>query len=267
MSLKAAQPIPWRARGMGGPASARDPPRRPSPARLQPPSSALREAGGQPSTTERRPHHEHRTFPHDSLKAERSPCVPPSGAPTDFLGRARGDGWDAAGGPVPRAETRLSCLFKQLNLSRGEHVAWEDPRPRGTRLVAPRPPAYSPQAPPFEKQEVSLQPQKGDRITSTVRFRMTPSRLSGAPAYHQAEPFEKQEVSLQPLKGDCIANTLRPSRRYPKPPEQKVSLHPRLRRLPLKPRRCAPRAPDARRRADPRGGDPRSGDVAPQRPP
>ncbi len=70
--------------------------------------------------------------------------VPASGAQDDLLGRARGDGWDAAGGPVPRAETRVPCLFKQISSTRGEHVAWEDPRPRGTRLVAPRPPAYSP---------------------------------------------------------------------------------------------------------------------------
>ncbi len=81
-----------------------------------------------------------------------------SGAQDDSLGRARGDGWDAAGGPVPRAETRVPCLFKQLILSRGEHVAWEDPRPRGTCLVAPRPPAYSLRAPPFEKREVSAHP-------------------------------------------------------------------------------------------------------------
>ncbi len=46
LSLQAYQSIPWRARGMGGPASARDPPRRPSPARRQPPSSAPREARG-----------------------------------------------------------------------------------------------------------------------------------------------------------------------------------------------------------------------------
>jgi len=78
-----------------------------------------------------------------------------SGAPTDSLGRARGDGWDAAGGPVPRAETRISCLFKHLSFTRGEHVAWEDPRLRGTCRVAPRPPAFSPQAPPVDKQEVS----------------------------------------------------------------------------------------------------------------
>ncbi len=38
-----------------------------------------------------------------------------------------------------RGDTR-TCLFKHLSLTRGEHVAWEDPRPRGTRLVAPRPP-------------------------------------------------------------------------------------------------------------------------------
>ena len=86
-----------------------------------------------------------------------------SGAQEDSLGRARGDGWDAAGGPVPRAETRVPCLFKQLILSRGEHVAWEDPRPRGTCLVAPRPPAYSLRAPPFEKREVSAHPRRYGR--------------------------------------------------------------------------------------------------------
>ena len=32
---------------------------------------------------------------------------------------------------MPRAETRVSCLFKQLSLTRGEHVAWEDPRREG----------------------------------------------------------------------------------------------------------------------------------------
>ncbi len=84
--------------------------------------------------------------------------APGSGAQDDLLGRARGDGWDAAGGPVPRAETRVPCLFKHLSLTRGEHVAWEDPRPRGTRLVAPRPPAFSPQAPPLAKHEVSAHP-------------------------------------------------------------------------------------------------------------
>ncbi len=89
--------------------------------------------------------------------------VPASGAPTDSLGRARGDGWDAAGGPVPRAETRVPCLFKQISSTRGEHVAWEDPRPRGTRLVAPRPPAFSLRAPPVVKQEVSLHPRPRTR--------------------------------------------------------------------------------------------------------
>jgi len=71
-----------------------------------------------------------------------------SGAPTGPLRRARGDGWDAASGPEPRAETRVSCLFKQLSLSRGEHVAWENPRREGPRLIAPRPPAYSPKLRP-----------------------------------------------------------------------------------------------------------------------
>ncbi len=87
-----------------------------------------------------------------------------SGAPTDSLGRARGDGWDAAGGPVPRAETRVPCLFKQLSLTRGEHVAWEDPRPRGTRLVAPRPPAFSLRAPPVVGE---ASPTRGRRSAKT----------------------------------------------------------------------------------------------------
>ena len=56
-----------------------------------------------------------------------------------------------------RGDTR-TCLFKHLSLTRGEHVAWEDPRPRGTRLVAPRPPADSPRAPPLAKHEVSAHP-------------------------------------------------------------------------------------------------------------
>jgi len=41
---------------------------------------------------------------------------------------------------VPRAETRVSCLFKRLSFTRGEHVAWEDPRREG--------PASSPLARP-----------------------------------------------------------------------------------------------------------------------
>ena len=57
-----------------------------------------------------------------------------------------------------RGDTR-TCIFKHLSLTRGEHVAWEDPRPRGTRLVAPRPPAYSPQAPPLAAHELSAHPQ------------------------------------------------------------------------------------------------------------
>ncbi len=96
--------------------------------------------------------------------------APASGAQDDLLGRARGDGWDAAGGPVPRAETRVPCLFKHVSLSRGEHVAWEDPRPRGTRLVAPRPPAYSPpsSAPRQARGERSptrMQPKRKPRVT------------------------------------------------------------------------------------------------------
>ena len=86
-----------------------------------------------------------------------------SGAQDDSLGRARGDGWDAAGGPVPRAETRVTCLVRQFIPTRGEHVAWEDPRPRETCLVAPRPPAYSLRAPPFEKLEVSAHPRRYGR--------------------------------------------------------------------------------------------------------
>ncbi len=149
LSLQADQPIPWRSRGMGGPASARDPPRRPSTPAYSHQSPPLAK-------------HEVSAHPH-GYRAKRGTRVtddstPGSGAQEDLLGRARGDGWDAAGGPVPRAETRVPCLFKKTSLTRGEHVAWEDPRPRGTRLVAPRPPAYSPQAPPLAKHEVSAHP-------------------------------------------------------------------------------------------------------------
>ena len=85
--------------------------------------------------------------------------APVSGAPEDLLGRARGDGWDAAGGPVPRAETRVTCLFKHLSLTRGEHVVWEDPRREGPASSPLARPPTAPQAPPLASHEVSAHPQ------------------------------------------------------------------------------------------------------------
>ncbi len=128
-----------------------------------------------------------------------------SGAPTDSLGRARGDGWDAAGGPVPRAETRVPCLFKHLSLTRGEHVAWGDPRPRGTRLVAPRPPAFSLRAPPVVKQEVSLHPRPSTRaakVRVSALLHGTGGRFHASAYFRPSGASQGSRVASCPLGCD-----------------------------------------------------------------
>ena len=62
---------------------------------------------------------------------------------------------------MPRAETRVPCLFKQLSFTRGEHVAW-------TRVARelprrPSPARLQPPSSALDKQEVSPHPRERTR--------------------------------------------------------------------------------------------------------
>ncbi len=95
-----------------------------------------------------------------------------------------------------RGDTR-TCLFKQLSLTRGEHVAWGDPRPRGTRLVAPRPPAFSLRAPPVVKQEVSLHPRPSTRaakVRVSALLHGTGGRFHTSAYFRASSPWRKSRV-------------------------------------------------------------------------
>ncbi len=98
-----------------------------------------------------------------------------------------------------RGDTR-TCFFKHLSLTRGEHVAWEDPRPRGTRLVAPRPPAFSLRAPPVVKQEVSAHPHRYGRSAKSVSSGVLRG-LVRAP--HTSAYFRPSSPWRSPVRGEA----------------------------------------------------------------
>ncbi len=82
-----------------------------------------------------------------------------------------------------RGDTRtLSLQAAQLDPWRARGMG--GPASRGTRLVAPRPPAFSLRAPPVVKQEVSLHPRPSTRAAK-VRVECTSTRNWGAVSHQR----------------------------------------------------------------------------------
>ncbi len=135
-----------------------------------------------------------------------------------------------------RGDTR-TCLFKHLCPTRGEHVAWEDPRPRGTRLVAPRPPAFSLRAPPVVKQEVSLHPRPSTRA---AKVRVSALLHGTGGRFHTSACFRASPSHENPFAPDRGAPAALPAAMVPHRGALKEPVTPPLGSSPRSPTRSSP---------------------------
>ena len=109
------------------------------------------------------------SYPEQATKQR--PLAPAERSPPSLPRASEGRRVGRSGRPVPRAETRVSCLLKHLIAPRGEHVAWGDPPRR------PSPARLQPSGSAGDKQEVSPREHA---------LKPTPAQKSQAPLPHRS---------------------------------------------------------------------------------